>query len=64
MSSSNCCFLTCVQVSQETGQVVWYVHVFQDFPQFIVIRVVLIERLDWVKKKIFKKEREEDENGV
>ena len=23
MSSSNCCFLTCIQVSQEAGQVVW-----------------------------------------
>ena len=24
MSSSNCCFLTCIQVSQEARQVVWY----------------------------------------
>ena len=24
MSSSNCCFLTCIQISQEAGQVVWY----------------------------------------
>ena len=23
MSSSNCCFLTCIQISQEAGQVVW-----------------------------------------
>ena len=37
MSSSNCCFLTCIQVSQEAGQVVWYFHLFQIFPQFIVI---------------------------
>ena len=37
MSSSNCCFLTCVQVYQEAGQVVWYSHFFQNFPQFIVI---------------------------
>ena len=37
MSSSNCCFLTCIQVSQEAGQVVWYPHLFQNFPQFIVI---------------------------
>ena len=29
MSSSNCCFLTCIQVSQEAGQVVWYSHLFQ-----------------------------------
>ena len=40
MSSSNCCFLTCIQISQETGQVVWYSHFFQNFPQFIVIHTV------------------------
>ena len=40
MSSSNCCFLTCIQVSQESGQVVWYVHLLQNFPQFIVIHTV------------------------
>ena len=40
MSSSNCCFLTCIQVSQEAGQVVWYFHLFQTFPQFIVIHTV------------------------
>ena len=37
MSSSNCCFLTCISVSQEADQVVWYSHPFQNFPQFIVI---------------------------
>ena len=40
MSSSNCCFLTCIQVSQEAGQVVWYSHLFQNFPLFIVIHTV------------------------
>ena len=40
MSSSNCCFLTCIQVSQETGQVVWYSSLFQNFPQFVVIYTV------------------------
>ena len=40
MSSSNCCFLTCIQVSHETGQVVYYSHLFQNFPQFIVIHTV------------------------
>ena len=40
MSSSNCCFLTCIQVSQEAGQVVWYSHLFQKFPQFTVIHTV------------------------
>ena len=40
MSSSNCCILTCIQVSQEAGQVVSYSHLFQNFPQFIVIHTV------------------------
>ena len=40
MSSSNCCFLTCIQISQEVGQVVWYSHLFKSFPQFIVIHRV------------------------
>ena len=40
MSRSNCCFLTCILVSQEAGQVVWYSHLFQNFPQFIVIHTV------------------------
>ena len=40
MSGSNCCFLTCVQVSQETGQVVWHSHLFKKFPQFVVIHTV------------------------
>ena len=39
-SSSNCCFLTCIQVSQEAGKVVWYSHLFQNFPQFVVIHIV------------------------
>ena len=37
---SNCCFLTCIQISQEAGQVVWYSHLFQILPQFIVIHTV------------------------
>ena len=40
MSSSNCCFLTCTQVSQEAGQVVWYSHLSKNFPQFVVIHTV------------------------
>src|SRR5574338_344755 len=40
MSSSNCCFLTCIQISQEADQVVWYSHLFWNFPQFIVIHTV------------------------
>ena len=40
MSSSNCCFLTWIQVSQEASQVVWYSHFLKNFPQFIVIHTV------------------------
>ena len=35
-----CCFLTCKQISQEAGMVVWYSHLFQNFPQFVVIHTV------------------------
>ena len=38
MSSSNCCFLTCIQVSQEAGKVVWYSPLFKNFPQFVVVQ--------------------------
>ena len=40
MSSSNCCFLTCIQVSQEAGEAIWYFHLLQNFLQFIVIHTV------------------------
>ena len=40
MSSSNCCFLTCVQVSQEVGKVVWHSNLFNNFPQLVVIHTV------------------------
>ena len=40
MSSSNCCFLTCIQISQEAGPVIWYSHLSQSFQQFIVIHTV------------------------
>ena len=40
MSGSNYCFLTCIQISEEAGQVVWYFNLFQNFPQFIVIHTV------------------------
>ena len=40
MSSSNCCLLTWIQISQEAGQVVWYSHLFQNFLQVIVIHTV------------------------
>ena len=40
MSSSNCCFLTCIQIYQEAGQVTWYSHLLKNFPQFVVIHPV------------------------
>ena len=39
MSGSNCCFLTCIQISQEADKVVWYSHLLT-FPQFLVIYTV------------------------
>ena len=40
VSDSNRCFLTCIQISQEAGQVVWYSHLFQNFPEFVVVHTV------------------------
>ena len=40
MSSSNCCLLTCIQISQQAGQAVWYSHLLKNFPQLVVIHTV------------------------
>ena len=40
MSSSNCCFLTWIQIPQKTSQVVWYSHLLKNFPQLVVIHTV------------------------
>ena len=40
MSSSDCCFLTCIQVSWETNKVIWFSYLFKNFPQFVVICTV------------------------
>ena len=40
MSGSDYCFLTCIQVSQETSKVVWYFHLFKNFSPFVVIHTV------------------------
>ena len=42
MSSSNCCLLTCIQIFQEAGKVFWYSHLFQNFPEFVVIHTVKV----------------------
>ena len=39
-SNSNCCFLTCIQISQEAGKVFWSSHLFKNFPQFVMIHTV------------------------
>ena len=40
LSISSCCFLTCIEVSKEAEQMVWYSHLFQNFPPFSVIHTV------------------------
>ena len=40
MKLKDSCFLTCIQISQGAGQVVWYSHLFKNFPQFVVIHTV------------------------
>ena len=42
MFGSNCCFLTCIQVSQEAGKVVRYYHFFKNFPQYVVTHTVKV----------------------
>ena len=39
MSSSNCCFLACIQISQQAGQVVWYSHHLKNFLEFVIFTV-------------------------
>ena len=40
MSSSNYCFLTCIQISHEASQVILFSHLLKNFPQFVVIHTV------------------------
>ena len=42
MSISNCCFFTCIQISQEASKMFWYSHLFKNFPQFVVIHTVKV----------------------
>ena len=39
MYGSDYCFLTCMQVSQEAGKVVWYSHLLKNFPQLTVVHI-------------------------
>ena len=40
IQGSNCCFMTCIQVSQKTGKMIWYSHLSKSFPQFVMIHTV------------------------
>ena len=53
MSGSNCFFLTCIQVSQEAGKVVWYYHLFKNFPRFVVIHSQRLWCSEWSRSRCF-----------
>ena len=53
MSGSNCCFSTCIQVSQEAGKVVWYSHLLKNFPQFVVIHTKSLAIVNEAKVDVF-----------
>ena len=38
--STSCCLLSCIQVSQEAGNVIWYSHLINNIPQFVMIHTV------------------------
>ena len=40
ISGSICCFLICIQISQEEGKLVWYSHLLKNFLLFSVIHTV------------------------
>ena len=40
ISSSNCCFLTCILISQEADQVVWYSNLLKNILQFVLTHTV------------------------
>ena len=40
MSSSNCCFLTCIHIFHKAGKVVWYYRLLKNCPQFAVIHMI------------------------
>ena len=47
MCGYNCCFSTCIQVSQEAGKVVWYSHLLKNFPQFVDIHSQRLWHSQW-----------------
>ena len=53
MSGSNCYFFTCIQISWEAGKVVWYSHLFQNFPQFAMIHPFKGFSSQWSRSRCF-----------
>ena len=53
MTSSNCCFLICIQISQEAGQVFWYSHLFQSFPVCCDPYSQRLEHSQWSRSRCF-----------
>ena len=51
-SISNCLFLTCIQVSQETDKVVWYSHLFK-FLHIVVIHISKLSHSQWSRSMYF-----------
>ena len=50
MFSSNCCFLTSIQIPQEAGKVVWYSSLFKNFPQLVIHTVKRLQCSQWSRK--------------
>ena len=48
-----CYFLTCIQVSQETGKEIWYSHIFKNFPVCMIHMVKGYKHSQWSKSKCF-----------
>ena len=40
ISSSNCCFLVCIQISQEAAKDVWYFHLLKNILPFVVVHTI------------------------
>ena len=47
----NCCFLTCKQISLKASKVIWYFHLFKNFPQCVVIHTVqgFYQHSQWIR---------------
>ena len=53
ISSSNCFVLTCIQISQETGKVVWYSYLFKNFPVCCDPHSQRLWRSQWSRSRCF-----------